>query len=514
MNGLYDELLIAAHGIWRRRWTALAVAWGVAVLGWLVVSLIPSRYESDARLLIQASSLLPDKVGITSQDRQQSIETVRQTLTSVSNLQKVVRGTDLALQTRNEADVTAKAQALATNIKIVAEGDNLFQITASSADTSLSDAKNAKLARQIVQKLIDMFVDGSLSGGRVETGQTIKFLDTQLAQRGKELADVTAKRAEFEAKYMSLLPGAGTIDQRIEAARLEITRIDGDLAAAQASASAMQSQLASTPASIRTPGTLVGGSPGVNVSGAIQAQIAEAQARGWTDEHPDMVALRGQLARARAQDRAAVAPHMTAGTSAPNPAWLSLRSMAAEKQALASSLASRKAQLQSQINGVIAAQTANPELAAQATQLDRDYTVKKAQYDKLLADREDIILRGQVQTQTDAMKFSVIDPPSAPTAPASPNRPLLLTLVLLASLVAGAGTAFVLNQLRHTYPTATRLAHASGLPVIGSVGEVVSGNERDRRAKKLRLFIGGTAALAGVYVLLLVVEFINRSMVA
>ena len=49
MNGLYDEFKIAVHSVWNRRWLALAVAWGLCLLGWLVVALIPNSYESQAR---------------------------------------------------------------------------------------------------------------------------------------------------------------------------------------------------------------------------------------------------------------------------------------------------------------------------------------------------------------------------------------------------------------------------------------------------------------------------------
>ncbi len=34
MNGLYDEIRVAIHAIWTRRWLALAVAWAIAVVGW------------------------------------------------------------------------------------------------------------------------------------------------------------------------------------------------------------------------------------------------------------------------------------------------------------------------------------------------------------------------------------------------------------------------------------------------------------------------------------------------
>ena len=46
MDGLYSQIRIALHQVWRRRWLAAAVAWGVAVLGWLVIALIPNSYEA------------------------------------------------------------------------------------------------------------------------------------------------------------------------------------------------------------------------------------------------------------------------------------------------------------------------------------------------------------------------------------------------------------------------------------------------------------------------------------
>lgn len=509
MNGLHEELLVALHGVWKRRWIALGVGWAIALAGWLAISLIPNKYESQARILVSSPSLMPDSVGLTPADRQRGIDAVRQTLTSTVNLEQVVRGTDLANQVASDRDVADRAQGLAKNIKVIAEQDNLFQITAASGDASLSDAANARLSRQIAQKLIDSFIDGSLAGTRAESGQTLKFLDAQINARARQLAEVESKRNAFAQRYMALLPGSGTIADRIDAARAEMARIDSDLSAAQASLAAVNGQLASTPASTRTPGALIPGAP--SAGAGIQAQIAEGRARGWTDEHPDMVALRSQLARMGGSGGGA---RMSAPIVTPNPMYMSLRSMQAEKQAVAGSLAARKAQLQGSINAVIAAQASDPAVAEEQTRLDRDYQVLKDQYDKLVADREQAKLKGQVQTQAGAVKYSVIDPPSAPRVPASPNRPLLLTLVLFAAIAGGAGAAFAMGQMQASYPTASRLARASGLPVIGSISEVLNADARSERARRNRLFAGGAAALAGVWAVLMTVEFVQRAMVA
>jgi uncharacterized protein involved in exopolysaccharide biosynthesis len=63
MNGIYQEVRIALHMVWSHRWLALAIAWGVCLLGWLVVALIPNSYQSQARIFVQMQSLLPDKIG-------------------------------------------------------------------------------------------------------------------------------------------------------------------------------------------------------------------------------------------------------------------------------------------------------------------------------------------------------------------------------------------------------------------------------------------------------------------
>ena len=64
MNLLIEELRAALWAVWNRRWLALAVAWGVCLLGWLAVALIPNSYESEARLYVQLDDVLADQIGI------------------------------------------------------------------------------------------------------------------------------------------------------------------------------------------------------------------------------------------------------------------------------------------------------------------------------------------------------------------------------------------------------------------------------------------------------------------
>ena len=78
----------------------------------------------------------------------------------------------------------------------------------------------------------------------------------------------------------------------------------------------------------------------------------------------------------------------------------------------------------------------------------------------------------------------------------------------------GIGVAFGLSQVRTSYSTAAKLERASGLPVIGSITEVVTPERHIDRRKKLVWLAGGTGALIGLYALLLAAEFIQRGLVA
>ena len=504
MAGFYDELLVLLHGIWSRRWVALAVAWGVCMAGWLGVALIPNSYKSQARVYVNTQSVLEDKVGITPVQSQQDLDRVRNTLTSAENLEKVVRDTDLSQGIAGPRDVAAKITKLRENITVLALADpSMVDISAVSADSSLSDGANARIAQQVVQKLIDIFQEENLTGGRNETKQSLAFLDQQIAQRAKQLEAADQRRVEFAQRYSGLLPGAGSIGQRMDAARMEISNIDSQLVQAQSALSAMNGQLAGTPQTL--PGTGPAGGP--SALSQAQANLASMRARGWTASHPDVIAAQREVDALRKAGGGA-----SGGGGTPNPAYLSIKSMQAERAATVQALSARKAQLQSDINIMMSKQVDEPGIASEQEKIDSDYAALKAQYDKLAADREDLRLRGEVKTETGAVQFRVINPPSSPNAPSAPNRPLLLLGVLVLGLAAGIGVAFALGQLKGSFPTAARLERAIGLPVAGSISQTLNGVQQAVEKKRLKWFAGASGGLVALCLLLIVVEFIQRGM--
>lgn len=505
MNEVFEELQAALHSAWHRRWLVLAVAWGVCVAGWLAVAMIPNTYESKARVFVQLDDVLSQQLDIASAGKDE-IERVRKTLASSVNLEKVVRSTRLGEGVTTPGQMERAVASLTEKVKVVSTEDNLIEITAQIGKSSLSDAENAALAQDVVQKMIDIFREENIAGSRGEVAETLVFLDQQLEDRKRELEAAEQRRLAFEAEHPELIGGTATLSARLQQLRGEMRGIDADLAAAQSALAAIEGQIAGTSRTLVTPGE-GGGARGALMQA--RSQLAGLQARGLTDNHPDVAALQRQIELLE-QQAAREGPN-AAGTV--NPAYSSLVAIRAERDANVQALMARKAALQADLTGMMASQADEPAVAAEANRISRDYEVLKSKYDELLQAREEMQLRGQVQSERSSFTFEVIDPPTTPRAPAAPNRPILLIGVLILGIGAGVGAAFAIGQVRSTFATGAKLERSLGLPVIGTISHTLTEAGRALARKRMKLFAGGCASLVGMCVLLLAVEFVQVGMV-
>ncbi|MBL4792882.1 XrtA system polysaccharide chain length determinant [Citromicrobium bathyomarinum] len=496
MNELFDEVRAALYAAWSRKWLALGVAWGVCLAGWLFVASIPNTYESRAKIFVQLDDVLSKQIGIAGSDMT-DIARVRQRLSSASTLGQVIESTKLGENINSPRAMEGAITSLAENVKVKSEEDNLFEITAQMGRSDYTDAENAKLAQDVVLKLLEIFRQANVEGTRGEVSDAVALLDQQLDMRAKDLEEAEARRTAFEAEHPELIGGSAAISSKLQQARTEMRGVEADIAGAQSALAAINGQLAGTPQ------TLSGGAGGGSALEQAEAQVAQLRARGLKNNHPDMqVALR-QLQLLRQSGGGGSAGGM------PNPAYSSLVSIRAERQANVQALLARKAALQADISMMIADQASEPGLAAEAQRIGRDYEVLKNKYDELLQDREEMELRSQVESERSSFRFDIIDAPGVSSRPAAPNRPLLLLAVAVLGAGAGLGSAIALTMLRSTFSTSAGLAKAIGLPVIGTISRSVPPIRKAAEDRQLRLFYAGTGALGGLLVILLGLEFVQ-----
>jgi len=115
--------------------------------------------------------------------------------------------------------------------------------------------------------------------------------------------------------------------------------------------------------------------------------------------------------------------------------------------------------------------------------LTRDYDVTKKNYEQLLARRESAQITGDVQSSATSMEFRVIDPPQVGAFPEWPNRPLFITVVLVAALVGGIGFAVLMTRVRPTVDNERTLREVTGLAVFGTVAMAWNSNQQRRRRR-------------------------------
>ena len=499
MTSLLDEFKIVLHGIWQRRWLAMAVAWGVALLGWLVVSLIPNSYESKARILVTVNDVVPDATS-NPLDAQRRFDQLKDSIASNRNLQQVAVTSGLIDRAADDAARASAAGGLQQAIKITSTPNNAIEMTVTLGGGGRSEAENAALAPRVAEAMIAQLRESGMRDGAADAQQSIRFLDTQILENQTRLTAAESARAGFESRNLGMLPGVGSPSSRLDSARAELSQIETQLVA-------VNSQLAATPPTVFGGAGI--GATGASVArqqlGSADAELSGMRARGLTSAHPDVIALTSQIGALRAQ--VSREPSAGGGGSSQNPVYAGL---AAQRDALNA----RRGQLSGEVARINSSRIQEPAVAAEYDRLNREYNQLKEQNDRLTARREQFRLRGAAESNADSVRVTVLDQPSVPTTPSAPNKPLLLIAVLFAALGAGVATAFALSQMQSTYPTAARLSRASGLPVIGSVTEILTDELKDSRTLRLKRFAMAGGGLAAMCVLLLAVEIFQRSTVS
>src|SRR5262249_28123999 len=151
-----------------------------------------------------------------------------------------------------------------------------------------------------------------------------------------------------------------------------------------------------------------------------------------TEQHPDVVAARRHLRDLQAQ--------LSSGDSSegrsqvPNATHEQIRLRLVEAEARLATMKQRLDDATAVYNNLKTASAGIPDVEAMQKDLDRDYDVLKKSYDDLARRREATVLSQAADEKTNRTQFVIIDPPSVPLRPSSPNFALMFVLVLVGGI--------------------------------------------------------------------------------
>ena len=359
MIDILTQLRVRGRAIWRRRWIALATAWALMLLGSTIVVLLPDQYEASARVYVDTDSLMrPLLKGIAVEDDPtQQLAIMQSTLLSRPNLMDVARAVYPGIDAKNEVKLEGTIDNLKSRTVVQVEGKKLFRIANIQSDP--------RLAKDVVQSFLNIFVEGNLGQDRSDMENAQSFIAKQLSFYEEQLRETEKRIADFRAKQSNVISGGSNL-------------------------------------------------------GELRAELNKKQVI-YSDQHPDVVALKRQIEALEEQNAQAN---------------------------MASSAASAETQL---------------------ADLNRDYAVLKERYDELRERAESARISEDARTDTASLRFRIIEAPEVPVRPSGPKRTLLLLAVLFASLGGGLALAFLLSEMDDSFATPRSLGQAFNLPLLGGV---------------------------------------------
>jgi polysaccharide chain length determinant protein (PEP-CTERM system associated) len=500
MYEVWGQIVEQLSGMWRFRWRALVVAWSVAVAGWAWVYALPNIYSASARVHVDTESVLrPLLRGLVIESNiQDQLNFMTRALLSRPQLEKVARETDLDLRAHTPREMEAIIEELQRKIQIAGDGrSSIYTISYEDADR--------QLAQRVVQTLLDTFVETSLGDKRSDSSSAQRFLEEQIRDYEQRLSQAEDRLAEFKKKHVGMMPGdGGDYYERLQKENQTLADLRADLRLAQERRDQLRGQIDGEEAVFGLVQPSTGGGVSSTLDGKIadyEAQVADLRLK-YTERHPDILALEGTIAQLKKQRDSELASikgaRATAGLEL-NPVYQELRMSLTDAELEVTTVRGKLGDQERRVSELRRAVDTVPEVEAELKRLNRDYDVTKKQYEELLGSLESARLSEQAEQSSDDIKFKIIDPPVATLQPVAPNRPLFLSIVLVAALGAGGALAFLQNQLAPVFTSRRRLAELTRVPVLGTVTLVQTPQQRLTARVAAVAFGGGVVALIVAY---------------
>jgi len=498
LNQLYGYL----HGMWRYRWSALLITWGVALAGCLFVLSLPNQYSTSAVIYVDTTSIMKPllKDLALEIDTHDELKVMSRVLLSRENLLSVIRETDMDLGITSPQEKERLIDKLSKAIEVKGGGrrdrSNIYEISYKGG--------SAKGAYQVVSILLNSMIENTLNSGRTDTATAQKFLQTQIAEYEQRLSKAEQQLAAFKKANIGFMPDdKGSYYARLQRAQESVDSTGSALRLAARRYAELKKQLSGEVPLMDSAG----------YQSATMIKLQEYQAQldqllnHYTEQHPDVRSLRAIIAELKAEKEGAlktdsVKSTTTAGAGAVvefNPVYQELKvelsKASVEVEMLKVQLTDKNRimkRLKEDIDVI-------PEVEAKLSKLNRDYEVTKGRYLSLVERRESAQLAQDADQSSSGITFRVIDPPIVPAQPSGPPRLLFLVAALFVALGAGLVWSFARFMLEPTFFDLKQVSDKTSLPVLGAVSLYLSPEHKKRRKLQLASFLSVTGLLVIVF---------------
>jgi polysaccharide chain length determinant protein (PEP-CTERM system associated) len=235
----------------------------------------------------------------------------------------------------------------------------------------------------------------------------------------------------------------------------------------------------------------------------------------YTKKHPDVIAIEKTIENIKKRQLANVdvnAEKPTDPALVANPVYQQLQLTLGEAEANLASLRVREKEYQDRVKKLKDMVNTIPAVETELKRLDRDYNVNKKNYNMLVSRRESAKLGEDAGESAESVKFRVIDPPFVGDEPVAPNRPIMMSVVFVASLIAGLAFPLFLSLIKPSVDSVKSLQDLTKLPVLGAVRIVRTPAQVKRRRYELLSFLAMGLMLAFAYAVVMTFTLMDKGL--
>ena len=460
----------------RRKYWLILPAVVVTVVGFLLVPLVPRTYQSTATMLAQGTPV-PNvyEKRVSSSDVADQVQRIALRVMSSEDLARMAAELNLYPKLVQEGK-TGEIGALMNKNLTIAPATTAVESRGVVAFTISYVAATPRLAQEVTSRLADLFVKENIREGNQATQGATHFLDAQLAQAGRQLAEQQARIQAFKSAHLGSLPEE-------EAANLQMmSQVQSDL---QTNAQALDQdnqQKVYLESVLNVDPTGKGDTASPAPMSPLQLELAEKQAElhadllKYTPEHPDVIRLKHDIAALKQQ--LATAPKTSAAAAAVATAAPALTQTGGPSQtdllrgqlvALNTEIKSRQArahQLEQKLTQMQASAGTAPAVQTEYLSLASTYDEMQKNYNLLLEKRQQAAMAADLNRDVAPEELSIVNPATLPTAPYKPDPVLLYLGAVLLGALAGFLFALIVELKDDTIHTPEEAADYLKLPVM------------------------------------------------
>jgi polysaccharide biosynthesis transport protein len=482
----------------RRHRLLLAISifacWAV---GTTVGILLPAKYRSETVILIEQQRVPEHYVepNIAS-DLQARLQSMSEQILSRTRLMGIIDKFGLYRKGNRKVDPDATVDLMRKDIGIDLVKSDSRDVSAFKVSYS---SNSPVTAQQVTAELTSLFIEENLRNRTQLSENTTAFLETQLEAARKNLDQQEQRLREFKMKYLGQLPEQTASNVQI------LSGLQGRLQGATDALHQSEQQrlylqsLMSEYRSLRPAAKSDGGSVLPTSTqldqqlDTLRAKLADLSAK-YTDRHPDVVRMKQEIAATtRLRDEALERQKLQAKSASQQPDDDKLQpdtdntavmQVASQLKANELDITNRKTEikrLEASIEGYQERLNLSPAREQEMAALTRDHEQSRTYYESLLAKRNQSEMATDLERRQQGEQFRMIDPPSLPEKPYSPNRLMFCFAGLAGGIALAAGLLLVLEFANPHLYSEEEVKTLAAMQVLVSVPPLPTPAEKRKR---------------------------------